>query len=94
MKGSYPRFIDSSLFVYLENRPGSSFPVLLIQGGLYEMIIDNKQCDVNGLCYTIRSAVNSDAAALSEARVQIDGETEIWIANKGRPSSMPPDLNK
>lgn len=40
------------------------------------MIIDHKEYQVKGLGYTIRSAVKQDAGALSEVRLQIDGETE------------------
>ncbi|MGG0813364.1 GNAT family N-acetyltransferase [Paenibacillus alvei] len=47
------------------------------------MIIDDKEFNMNGLCYTIRSAVNSDATALSAARVQIDGETENMDREQG-----------
>lgn len=40
------------------------------------MIIRNKEFQVNGLTYTIRSSIESDAKDLSEIRLQIDGETE------------------
>lgn len=40
------------------------------------MIIDRQEFYVNGLNYTIRSAVEEDAKELSELRLQIDGETE------------------
>ncbi|EPZ52574.1 GNAT family N-acetyltransferase [Alicyclobacillus acidoterrestris] len=40
------------------------------------MIIENQEFLVNGLTYTIRSAVKSDAKKLSELRLQIDGQTE------------------
>ncbi|UMB75116.1 GNAT family N-acetyltransferase [Dickeya fangzhongdai] len=40
------------------------------------MIIDHKEYDVNGLHYTIRSAIETDAKDLSKLRLQIDGETE------------------
>lgn len=40
------------------------------------MNITQQECYVNGLHYTVRSAVESDAKALSEVRLQIDGETE------------------
>ncbi|AKG34615.1 GNAT family N-acetyltransferase [Paenibacillus durus] len=40
------------------------------------MQINPQEFSVNGLGYTIRSAVAYDAPALSEIRVRIDGETE------------------
>lgn len=40
------------------------------------MIINKQEFDVNGINYSIRSAVHSDACVLSELRMQIDGETE------------------
>ncbi|AIQ12758.1 GNAT family N-acetyltransferase [Paenibacillus durus] len=40
------------------------------------MIINQREFCVNGLSYTVRSAIVTDAQALSEIRVQIDGETE------------------
>ncbi|KZD33428.1 GNAT family N-acetyltransferase [Bacillus cereus] len=40
------------------------------------MIIKGQEFHINGLTYTIRSAVQTDAEQLSEIRVQIDGETE------------------
>ncbi|WP_459502919.1 N-acetyltransferase family protein [Bacillus sp. C1] len=40
------------------------------------MIINQKQFYINGMEYTIRSALHQDAKALSKLRVQIDGETE------------------
>ncbi|WP_242239620.1 GNAT family N-acetyltransferase [Bacillus cereus group sp. BfR-BA-01309] len=40
------------------------------------MIIKEQEFHINGLTYTIRSAVETDAEQLSEIRVQIDGETE------------------
>lgn len=40
------------------------------------MMIDSQEFHVNGLTYTIRSAIESDASALSVLRLQIDGETE------------------
>ena len=40
------------------------------------MIIKGQEFHINGLTYTVRSAVQTDAEQLSEIRVQIDGETE------------------
>ncbi|HDR7794713.1 TPA: GNAT family N-acetyltransferase [Bacillus luti] len=40
------------------------------------MIIKKQEFHINGLIYTIRSAVETDADQLSKMRVQIDGETE------------------
>ncbi|MGE7863564.1 N-acetyltransferase family protein [Bacillus mobilis] len=40
------------------------------------MIIKEQEFHINGLTYTIRSAVETDAEQLAEIRVQIDGETE------------------
>ncbi|MGG0155386.1 N-acetyltransferase family protein [Bacillus mycoides] len=40
------------------------------------MIIKGQEFHINGLIYTVRSAVQTDAEQLSEIRVQIDGETE------------------
>ncbi|HGH7175865.1 TPA: N-acetyltransferase family protein [Bacillus wiedmannii] len=40
------------------------------------MIIKGQEFHINGLIYTIRSAVETDAEQLSKIRVQIDGETE------------------
>ncbi|MGM9986014.1 MAG: GNAT family N-acetyltransferase [Bacillaceae bacterium] len=47
------------------------------------MIITKRECNVNGLEYIVRSAVHKDAKALSELRVQIDGETENLDREKG-----------
>ncbi|ASK63953.1 GNAT family N-acetyltransferase [Virgibacillus phasianinus] len=47
------------------------------------MIINNQEFQVNGLNYTIRSALVADAKVLSELRVQIDGETENMDREKG-----------
>jgi len=47
------------------------------------MKIDPKNFYVNGKNYTIRSVVASDAEALSQLRVQIDGETENMDREKG-----------
>ncbi|MFE4710286.1 GNAT family N-acetyltransferase [Paenibacillus sp. NPDC056722] len=40
------------------------------------MIINKQEFLVNGLLYTIRSAVKGDAKRLSDVRLQVDGETE------------------
>lgn len=47
------------------------------------MVVANQEFNVNGLTYTIRSAVTDDAKCLSELRVQIDGETENLDREKG-----------
>ncbi|KGR76370.1 GNAT family N-acetyltransferase [Ureibacillus sinduriensis] len=47
------------------------------------MKINNQQFSVNGLTYTIRSAIKEDAKDLSEIRLQIDGETENLDREKG-----------
>jgi ribosomal protein S18 acetylase RimI-like enzyme len=47
------------------------------------MITNKQDFNVNGLQYTIRSAVNTDAKALSELRLHIDGETENLDREKG-----------
>ncbi|MFJ7666806.1 GNAT family N-acetyltransferase [Lysinibacillus sp. NPDC097195] len=40
------------------------------------MLIDKKELNINGLQYTIRSAIKTDAKNLVALRYQIDGETE------------------
>ncbi|MDN9008391.1 GNAT family N-acetyltransferase [Brevibacillus laterosporus] len=47
------------------------------------MVINKREFDVKGLSYTIRSATEKDANALSELRLQIDGETENLDREKG-----------
>lgn len=47
------------------------------------MIVAPKDFTVNGLRYTIRSAIEKDAKSLSEVRVQIDGETENLDREQG-----------
>ncbi|NGQ94437.1 GNAT family N-acetyltransferase [Brevibacillus sp. SYP-B805] len=47
------------------------------------MIINKREFCVNGISYTIRSAMEKDAKELSELRVQIDGETENLDREKG-----------
>ncbi|MDX5629651.1 MULTISPECIES: hypothetical protein [unclassified Brenneria] len=47
------------------------------------MIIRNKALQVNGLIYTIRSAIETDAEELVQLRPQIDGETENLDRERG-----------
>ena len=47
------------------------------------MKINEQEFIVNGTTYIIRCAVNKDAKALSEIRLQIDGETENLDREKG-----------
>ncbi|WLD94352.1 GNAT family N-acetyltransferase [Alkalihalobacillus sp. AL-G] len=47
------------------------------------MIIKQKVFDRNGMDYTVRSAIGTDAKRLSELRIQIDGETENLDREKG-----------
>lgn len=47
------------------------------------MIINKQEFDVNGIMYTIRSAMDKDAKDLSELRLQIDGETENLDREQG-----------
>jgi len=47
------------------------------------MVVASQEVSVNGLTYTIRSAITNDAKGLSELRVQIDGETENLDREKG-----------
>ncbi|MDM5337416.1 GNAT family N-acetyltransferase [Fictibacillus enclensis] len=47
------------------------------------MKIDPKECSVRDIKYIIRSAEEHDAKSLSEARVQIDGETENMDREQG-----------
>lgn len=47
------------------------------------MKINNKEFDVNGLTYTIRSSIKTDAKHLSELRLQIDGETDNLDRERG-----------
>ena len=47
------------------------------------MIINKQEFNINGLKYTIRSAIEKDANDLSDLRVQIDGETENMDREKG-----------
>jgi ribosomal protein S18 acetylase RimI-like enzyme len=53
------------------------------QGGDTAVIVKPKEFTINGLCYTIRSAMDQDARSLSEVRVQIDGETENLDREQG-----------
>lgn len=47
------------------------------------MIINKQDFLVNGVTYSIRSAIEKDAKELSKLRVQIDGETENLDREKG-----------
>ncbi|GEC88360.1 MULTISPECIES: GNAT family N-acetyltransferase [Brevibacillus] len=47
------------------------------------MIISQQLLSVNGLSYTIRSAMKTDAQQLSDLRLQIDGETENLDRERG-----------
>ncbi|MED3553270.1 GNAT family N-acetyltransferase [Cytobacillus praedii] len=47
------------------------------------MLITKQEFEVNGVTYIIRSATAKDAQALSNLRVQIDGETENMDREKG-----------
>jgi hypothetical protein len=47
------------------------------------MRIGDKLFEVNGLSFTIRSAIQSDANTLSRLRTRIDGETENLDREKG-----------
>ncbi|MCR8979886.1 GNAT family N-acetyltransferase [Brevibacillus laterosporus] len=47
------------------------------------MIINKQEFFVNGISYTIRSAIEKDAKDLSELRLLIDGETENLDREKG-----------
>ena len=47
------------------------------------MIINKQEFYVNGINYTLRSAIDKDAQELSELRLQIDGETENLDREKG-----------
>ncbi|QDQ02653.1 GNAT family N-acetyltransferase [Lysinibacillus fusiformis] len=47
------------------------------------MLINQQEFFIKGIQYTIRSAIEADARALSTLRVQIDGETENLDREKG-----------
>ncbi|SDM24789.1 Protein N-acetyltransferase, RimJ/RimL family [Paenibacillus sp. OK060] len=47
------------------------------------MIIDQQEFNVKGLTYSIRSAMEKDAEALSSLRLQMDGETEYMDREQG-----------
>lgn len=47
------------------------------------MLANPQEFYINGLNYTIRSAIEKDAKQLSEVRVQIDGETENMDRERG-----------
>lgn len=47
------------------------------------MIIDEREYEIKGMQYTIRSAVEKDAVILCSLRVQLDGETENMDRESG-----------
>lgn len=47
------------------------------------MRISQTKYNVNGVCYSIRPAMNKDAKELSEVRLQVDGETQNLDREKG-----------
>ncbi|WP_163854476.1 GNAT family N-acetyltransferase [Paenibacillus elgii] len=47
------------------------------------MLANPQEFYINGLNYTIRSAIEKDAGQLSEVRLQIDGETENMDRERG-----------
>ncbi|SEM20644.1 Protein N-acetyltransferase, RimJ/RimL family [Mesobacillus persicus] len=47
------------------------------------MVVNSKMFSINGLQYTVRSAIHDDAKNLSDVRVKIDGETENLDREKG-----------
>ncbi len=47
------------------------------------MLTNKQEFTINGLNYTIRSAVEKDAKQLSEVRLRIDGETENMDRERG-----------
>ncbi|KOY14260.1 GNAT family N-acetyltransferase [Paenibacillus xylanivorans] len=47
------------------------------------MIFDQQEFNIKGLAYSIRSAKEKDAEALSSLRVQMDGETENMNREQG-----------
>ncbi|KZE79173.1 GNAT family acetyltransferase [Paenibacillus elgii] len=47
------------------------------------MLANPQEFYINGLNYTIRSAIDKDAKQLSEVRLQIDGETENMDRERG-----------
>lgn len=58
------------------------------------MIIDQQSYDCRGLHYIIRSAVIADAQAMSQLRVQIDGETEYMDRERGEAYLSPDDFER
>ena len=48
------------------------------------MIIDQQEYFIKGVSYSIRSAEEKDAEALSSLRVQLDGETDNMDREKGK----------
>jgi hypothetical protein len=47
------------------------------------MIINKQEFYVNGIIYTIRSAIEKDAKDLSELRLQIDGDRKFGQRKRG-----------
>lgn len=77
---------DQFYLVYPLDPTGLGFGLLFIQlmmNGETPMIISAQTFLVNGIHYTIRSAAEEDAPALSALRVQIDGETENMDRESG-----------
>ena len=58
------------------------------------MKTSQKEYNVDGVCYTIRSAIQKDAKKLSEVRLQIDGETENLDREKGEAYIETTDLEE
>lgn len=58
------------------------------------MKIEELKLRVNGLSYTVRSALDNDAHRLSEIRVQIDGETENLDREQGEGFIDPPGFKQ
>lgn len=48
------------------------------------MEISQKEYNVNGVHYTLRSVINNDAKELSEISLQIDGETQNLDREKAK----------
>lgn len=58
------------------------------------MKVNQREFSVNGVCYTIRPAMNKDAKNLSEVRLQIDGETQNLDREKGEAYIDTPSFEK
>ncbi|MCP1306282.1 GNAT family N-acetyltransferase [Paenibacillus tyrfis] len=58
------------------------------------MLANTQQFYINGLNYTIRSAMEKDAKQLSEVRLQIDGETENMDRERGEAFIDPTGFEK